>query len=130
MKLRVMYKIFVFFIVLLAFHQTCFAASHKYKYKDGGLIYTNVRVPVALSYNINNDTSFCTDTDVMNLKKGTSSRINFLRLVEKGDSGIRSAALSANITEIHCVEQKRGKVYVPFIIPIQMNGYITVVYGK
>ena len=100
-----------------------------YKYVDGGGFYTDINLPYITGNSINlyeqkdvrgkiipisraaNESKLNIET----LKRGTSSRTNYMFVVEVGDAGILKAAKNGGITKIHFVEVNKEKLYVPFI---------------
>jgi hypothetical protein len=64
----------------------------------GGIWYTNVKAPVAVTGNS------------VSTKVGTSTAISVLGLIARGDASIEAAAKSAGITKIHHVDEQSTKV--------------------
>lgn len=118
--------------------------SPGFQYIMGGGVFTGITIPLdtakAPAFNTNKKSDeFIPISNITknlgssekNLKIGTSSRTNILRLVETGDAGINKAAKDGHITKIHYVEYSKEKLYVPLgFIPIYYDRYITTVYGE
>ncbi len=118
---------------LLLFNTQAFAEGFGsgYNYTDGGLIYTNVTLPLSASKFKENNIVNVSNLNYSSLRQGKSSKINILKLVEIGDAGIMAAAKDGNIKKIHYVETKKQKVYVPLLfIPIYVDKLETTVYGE
>jgi hypothetical protein len=117
------------------------AVNWGYQYIDGAGLYSDVVLPLDASKAGNSEDSeksfvsvkntIPETTDLIGLKKGTSSRTNILGLVEWGDAGVYTAAKDGKIKKIHYIEVNREKLYVPMgFIPIYFNRFITTVYGE
>ena len=81
-----------------------------------GLFYTDAQYPVTATG--------VKAVSLNNLKKGESSALNILWLVEVGDAGVYKAAKEANIKQIHFIDV-REKTVVFFFRRIR-----TIVYGE
>lgn len=116
-----------------------------YKYVNGGLLYSDVNLPMVTGKSINlyeqknvkgkiipiSRSAKESKLDIETLKRGKSSRTNYLWVVEVGDAGILKAAKNGGINKIHFVEVTREKLYVPMLfIPIYFDRFITTVYGE
>jgi len=116
-----------------------------YQYPNDVSIYSDVKMPMVTGKSINlyeqknvrgkiipiSRAAKTNKLDITTLKKGTSSRTNYMYLVEVGDAGILKAAKNGNITKIHFIEMEREKLYVPMgFIPIYFDRFITTVYGE
>ena len=64
----------------------------------GGILYTNVKSPVAITGNSNST------------KVGSSEAISVLGIVAAGDASIDAAAKSAGISKIHYVDQQSKSI--------------------
>jgi len=108
------------------------------KYMDAGDIYTSTVSPITIPVNTADESNSNNihpvpdkKIDLSKLKRGEASKINILKLVEMGDSGIEKAAKNGNITKIHYVDSKKSKVYIPyFFFPIYAKATTTYVYGE
>ena len=94
---------------LLLFNTQAFAEGFGsgYNYTDGGLIYTNVTLPLSASKFKENNIVNVSNLNYSSLRQGKSSKTNILKLVEIGDAGIMAAAKDCNIKKIHYVESKK-----------------------
>ncbi len=139
MKKSLLIMLILICCILTGINQTQ-AKSWGYKYKNSGYLFSNATMPhdVAKAINFTEDNIVPVSNESKEgivkyetLKKGTSSRINILKLVEIGDAGILKAAKEGEIKKIHYIEVKRQKVYAPTPwLPIYFNRFITNVYGE
>lgn len=121
----------ILLMVLLSFNLACYA---------DGIFFTESTRPfdVAKEANVNDQNivpvSNVKQTDELKLlKKGESSTIDILNLVQYGDAGINKAVKDGNIKKIHYVEYHKEKVWIPtpfFGIPISFDKWTTIVYGE
>ena len=127
--MKKIFFIFAFIFVGLSPNKA-FAENYKgYKYVDMGYIYSDLTVPASTSKEINKKEH--KKTDYENLKKGASTSVNILRLVEIGNAGIMEAAKEGGIKKIHHVEVRSHKVFIPLLfLPIYFNEKQTIVYGE
>ena len=127
-----MKKIFLLFsLVIFGLSQNeALAENYRgYQYTDMGYIYSDLTVPASASKEINKKEH--KKADYENLKKGVSSSINILKLIEIGNAGIMEAAEDGGIKKIHHVEVRSHKVFVPLLfLPIYFNEKQTIVYGE
>ena len=82
-----------------------------------GLFYTNANYPVAA-------TGATSPDDLTELKKGKSSALNVLGIVEVGDAGINKAAKESNIKKINFIDINEKSVFIFF------KKITTTVYGE
>lgn len=95
-------------------------------YFDYGIIYTNNSFPTDVSKNIENNSP-----QLEKLKQGEAVSNKILGLVEIGDRSIDTAAKNGGIKNIHYIDTKICKVYIPLIfIPIYVKQIKTIVYGE
>lgn len=93
---------------------------------DKGIIYSGSSFPNSVSQN-----AYETSAGGENLKRGESSTVNILGLVETGDGSIRAAARNGGISKIHYVDTQINKIYIPLIfVPIYAKQIKTIVYGE
>lgn len=97
-----------------------------------GGIYTHATVPYAIklengSNNISEIVNISDKKSTLKLKKGESSAINILGLVEMGDAGIYKAAKSAGIKQVYYVDVIKEKLYAYYFYYTKIT---TVVYGE
>lgn len=81
-----------------------------------GIFYTNATYPV-----------LATGASAEKLKvykKGESFSQNYLFLIEKGDAGIRRAALNGGITKIHFIDVHEKNIFIFY------KEVTTIVYGE
>ena len=103
-----------------------------YKYTDGGVYYSDVTLPfiTGKSINLYEKGNFIPVSYRKKFKKGESSRVNYLGLVEVGNAGIMEAAKNGKITKFYYVEVRREKLFLSAFLPIYFNKFITTVYGE
>lgn len=140
-----MKKILLLLIAMFIFgcNTISYAEGAGYTYADGGLIYSNVTIPLSLpkarDIDANggsiiiplSDYAKNNLVDINKLRTSKSKTTNILGLVEFGDAGIYKTAKKGNIKTIHYVEFTNEKVYVPLVFsPIYCRNYTTTVYGE
>lgn len=69
-----------------------------------GLFYTNTEYPVSATG--------VSVKDLKNMKKGESSSLNILGVVEYGDAGIQTAAVSKGIKKIYFVDMHEKAIFI------------------
>lgn len=82
-----------------------------------GLFYTNASYPVTA-------TGVESPKDLTTLKKGQSSALNVLGVVEIGDAGINKAASEVNIQKVNYIDINEKTVFIFF------RRITTTVYGE
>ncbi|DAA84911.1 TPA: hypothetical protein CPT87_07220 [Candidatus Gastranaerophilales bacterium HUM_5] len=93
---------------------------------DHGLIYSGSKFPQS----VGKSTNITPPKNLSELRCGISTASNILGLVETGDASIEAAAKNGGITNIHYVDTKIGKVYIPLLfIPVYVKETKTLVYG-
>ncbi len=120
-----MNKILLLFAIAIISSQSA-QATVASKYFDHGIIYSRSSFPI--------DVAKCADNKMQSLdslKTGESVVNNILGLIETGDGSIETAARNGGITQIHYVDHKINKLYVPLIfIPVYVKQTKTIVYGE
>jgi hypothetical protein len=105
----------------------CPSFATGYKYQDRGYFYTNVDIPVDTFKAAAN----LAGVEAYELKSGTSTSTNILGLVETGNAGVYEAAKNGGISNIHYVDMKKEKIFIPLIfLPVYVSKTITTVYGE
>ena len=118
-------KKYLLMLVLLIMNLQSVQAKNVSDHFDKGLIYTGSSFPVDVSKNTNENIP-----NLENLKYGEATKNNILGLVEIGDGGMQAAIKNGGITQIHYVDTKVSKVYIPLgFIPIYVKQTKTIVYG-
>jgi len=72
-----------------------------------GIFYTEATYPLTA-------TGVKSTKPVTNLKKGTAQTTNILYLIELGDAGIKEAAQSAGIKQVHFIDVYEKSIFVFF----------------
>lgn len=101
--------------ILLIF--TLLFISNVKKSQAMGLIYTNANYPVTA-------TGVESPERLEDLKKGKSSALNVLGIVEIGDAGVHKAAKEANIKKINFIDINQKSIFLFF------SRITTTVYGE
>lgn len=151
-KLSTKIGIAFLFSFVLSFSMICckkaFAESpfsFGYHHKIGGFVYTNTMVPEFLPkaphlkpMNSNNMVNVSyrkalddEDEDDKNiyagLKKGESSSVNIMGLVEMGNAGLLEAVKNGNISKIYFVDSKKERLWAYYFFYEKLT---TIVYGE
>lgn len=135
-----MKKILLSLLLSLTISSSAFATSAGYNYTDGGVIYSDVTMPLSLptaKYNQDNcifptsEQAIADNVDIKTLRTARGSTVNVLGLVDMGNAGIYEIARRAGIKTVNYVDVTNEKLYVPLIFfPIYFKRYITTIYGE
>lgn|GEM_PF-5370692 len=123
-------------------YQGCYTG---YKYNMGGGFYNDVKTPQVTGKSIHlyeeknvfgkivavSNAAKNNKVSIDTLKRGQSSRTNYMFVVEVGNAGILEAAKNGGLNKIHFIEMTKERLYVPLIfIPVYFDRFITTVYGE